>query len=58
MGPYAMIIIAIVIAMVVAIPLLLFAFKSGGGKLKMPTINVPNPLEKPIAQFLKRASRG
>ncbi len=58
MGPYAMIIIAIVIAMVIAIPLLLFAFKSGGGKLKMPTINVPNPLEKPIAQFLKRASRG
>lgn len=57
MGPYAMIIIAIVIAMVVAIPLLLFAFKKGGGKLNMPTINVPNPLEKPIAQFLKRASR-
>ncbi len=58
MGPYAMIIIAIVIAMVVAIPLLLFAFKKGGGKINMPTINVPNPLEKPIAQFLKRASRG
>jgi len=57
LGPYAMIIIAIVIAMVVAIPLLLFAFKSGGGKINMPTINVPNPLEKTVAQALRQASR-
>lgn len=57
LGPYAMIIIAIIIAMVIAIPLLLFAFKSGGGELKMPTINVPNPLEKSISQFLKKASK-
>ena len=43
--------------MVVAIPLLLFAFKSGGGKINMPTINVPNPLEKTVAQALRQASR-
>jgi uncharacterized protein with GYD domain len=49
MGPYAMIVIAIVIAMVVAIPLLLFTFKSGG--------EVPSSIEPTISQFLKKASK-
>ena len=57
MGPYAMIVIAIVIAMVVAIPLLIFAFKSGGSKSNNPTIDVPTPLENAVAQALRQAYR-
>lgn len=49
MGPYAMIVIAIV--MVVAIPLLIFAFKSGGEVPSSPQI------EASISQFLKKASK-
>jgi hypothetical protein len=47
LGPYAMIIIAIVIALVVAIPLLIWSFKSG---------DTPS-VEATISQFLKKASR-
>jgi nitric oxide reductase large subunit len=57
MGPFAMIWIVVIIAIVVAIPLLLFAFKSRGGKVNIPTINVPNPLEKAVSQALRQASR-
>jgi hypothetical protein len=49
MGPYAMIVIAIVIAMVVAIPLLIWSFKSGGSST--PSV------EATVSQFLKKASK-
>ncbi len=53
MGPYAMIIIAIVIGVIIFIPLIIFAFKSGGSS---ETPSSPQ-LEATIAQFLKKASR-
>ncbi len=49
MGPYAMIVIAIVIAMVIFIPLIIFAFKSGGSST--PSV------EATVSQFLKKASK-
>ena len=53
MGPYAMIMIAIVIGIIIFIPLIIFAFKSGGSS---ETPSSPQ-IEASIAQFLKKASR-
>ena len=51
---YTMIIIAVVAAIVLAIPILIFAFKSGGSS-EAPA--VAPAVETAIAQFLRKASR-
>jgi hypothetical protein len=51
---YTMIIIAVVAAIVLAIPILIFAFKSGGPDT---VTNVTPAVETAIAQFLRKASR-
>ena len=51
---YTMIIIAVVAAIVLAIPILIFAFKSGGSS-EAPA--VAPAIETAIAQFLRKASR-
>jgi hypothetical protein len=45
LGPYAMIIIAVIVALVIFIPLMIFAFKSGGST------------EQPVAQYLRRMGK-
>ena len=51
---YTMIIIAVVAAIVLAIPILIFAFKSGGSS-EAPAVTPA--IETAIAQFLRKASR-
>jgi len=52
MGPYAMIIIAVIVALVIFIPLIIFAFKSGGSSESV------SPVETAAAQYLRRIRKG